>query len=1078
MKNKFLKLFALLFATLLLFTLFSCGGYDDTLDADPFEQFNASIDEFAESFSVEDDENMLSSLLDTNFSVSDINFDESIDYWIDGISVKDGILYVEGAGVLGDDKFEGNNYAVQIFDTAAVVYELLGYGALETPIMLGSTTEGEKIDFEALKIKNEDLEEQKDKNTFSLKTAYKNRVGKLIESLGSAELAYFFKNTNIIVDTDKYEKYKEIEFTADPLTLTLSFEKLKGVQTLKFVLENDVYDSETELIIEMKKDEHLAIHLKSDAEQEINFDLSLTKVKSDIRKTKKYLLALDLEMFAAESTVVVNFDASAYEDSSGELSKLDADVNAEVQDEDILSASIKYDKASMKKAGKEGLVAELTLYNLDPKDLIKGGATLLSSKKEDNSYSLRLSVFTDNYSKKSSKYRFALELSENDEISESTAIINVPAVNVPELTDAEKKIIEDSKKLYTENAVELFEKVEYLNAEATKRLSSGRLNPEKDGYKIYTEDELTGFYYLTDITVENGQYQIDTRPAADYKLWLPIYAKNNGDFYSVTPSLASEELEAIIKQLEEFEESEEFTYSELNFKSFVYLEECGFYAILDGVSTQGATFTRDKPDLRHEIHKTENGYEVHEYKVQYNSDCRIQYTCKDCKTKKLTVAHHHDYEHVNSSPSGADCGKVLICKRCSDSIYELFDSENKKVLLHLIPATAVDLYDVETCEELGGYKLENLSTCLFIDDIICENDGQTAYVIEIPQIEGCEYRIIGVNTKFADGENLQKAELILPEGAELIMKEAFYGANPERIVLPDSTVYIGMGAFKTCCVSELVIEDARYIYSTAFESMSQLKEIVVDAKSLNYFPALHALNLEKIEFINAPKSFGGFSTCKITEYEIPEGVEKVLEFNRNKTLRKLVLPSTAKELHGLTWCDSLEELVLNNGLELIADHSVYGCDNLSRIWTKGYGDRVEEGIAIFPEGLKKIEEWSFFILKKIKAITFLSDGLSIESSTFGMCLLKSVRFEGDCNNIYLGGFPDVITYCGEINGAISFGKVTNIYAKTLRAVNIQYVSSDVAEINFAGTESEFLAAGYLLSSDETVVNCNVKFNEE
>lgn len=251
-----------------------------------------------------------------------------------------------------------------------------------------------------------------------------------------------------------------------------------------------------------------------------------------------------------------------------------------------------------------------------------------------------------------------------------------------------------------------------------------------------------------------------------------------------------------------------------------------------------------------------------------------------------------------------------------------------------------------------------------------------------------------------------------------------------------------------------------------------------NAEALENFPALNAPDLEKIEFINSPKSFCGFSTCKITEYEIPEGVETIWGFNDNKTLKKLVLPSTAKKLYGLYACESLEEVVLNNGLEFIVDNSFNRCSNLSRIWTKGYGDRVEEGVAIFPEGLKEIGENSFDGLSKIKEITFLSDGLSIESRTFEGCSLRSVRFEGDCNYIYLGAFPDEITYCGEINGAIKFGKVTNIYAKTLRAVNIQYVSSGVAEINFAGTESEFLAAGYVLSSDQTTVNYNVKFNEE
>lgn len=1094
MKNKTFKLLISFFSLLLVFSLASCGRekYDDTLNADPFKQLNESVDELKNTLSFEADtdaEGTFDFINKLNFSINNIRTDFDDDYEIEeGIFVNDGVVYISKVADTDNYDEDPKNYAAKFYDETIVLYELLGDGVAERNyLLMTSTSDTVKYSdiIDAFKIYEEDLKDTEDIDIYSLKTSYFNDITKAVKSCGIGDISGLFSGKKIIVDVSKYAEEHKIIFAdeenKEKSLLTLSISKLKGVQTLSIVLESEADSTTVELKFQTKSGELFSVSLDATHKREkISAEFSISEEKSDIKNTQKYSLKLTCDIDVSELELEMGASVLLYENKQGELVKLDIDADVIAYDEEILFADITFDSRLMKKKGKESLSAVFRLNEFDANDFVDN-----VNFKIDESINVEAKLKTVSASKSSSQHQLNFDVTKEDETKKTSATLNMPALNPPLLTEKEKSAIEAGAKIYNDPKTYI-DKATQISQEATTAIKTNQLDPKVSGLKFYTEDKRTGAFYFTDIELVNGQYQATTRLVADYERYLPIYARNADDFYVIEPSLASLELTKIINQLEDSERSQDFTYSEKTFKSFIYLEEFGFYAIMQGTSVPSVTFTTEKQVaysypyyVMHEIRKTEQGYAVHNYEAEIDDDCRMKYICKECQSVKRSVEHYHDYEEAESGSAESANGKLFICKRCNDIRLESTDSEGRKVTFSLIPASRVNLDEVNSCSIVNEYKMSELRNCLFVNGIDYDNDGQTAHVIEIPQIEAYGYKIIGVNTGFAYEKNLENLELILPEGTELIMKEAFLASNLDKLVVPDSVVYIGDNAFKSSLVSEIVIDGAQYIHFTAFQSMPNLRKIFVNAESLESFPELNAPNLEIIEFEHSPKDFFGFSSCKITEYEIPEGVENVFGFNENKTLKKLVLPSTAKTLSGLPYCTSLEELVLNNGLENVRSFSVIGCTNLNRIWVWDCGERPEEGVAIFPEGLKNIDEHSFTDLIKIKEATFLSGGLSISPYCFSSAALQNVRFEGACGNIHINSFADEITYCGEINGVISFGKVTNIYSNELyKLEHSQYISSDVAEINFAGSESEFAAAGYLLSSNETIVNYNVAFGLE
>lgn len=1023
MKKRILKTAMALLAVFSLFLLFSCGkGDDDKLKADAFEQFNESIKDVAGVFSGEIDnapEIELDSLLNYDFSLDNIYVDEFLGYEIDSITVKDGIMFLQGLDAPG--LVTPKNFAAKIYDGEMVLFELLGSSVRETVVPIDVEMpefDTESINgigdiFDALLIDKDDLKETVTEGKFKLKDGYLEKLAKSLDSFGLKEL---IEAIEITVDTSEYDSKKKIVFTFlvgnEEMRMTVGFDKADGVDTVTILLDEENSDESTELTLKTKDGKFVGFAIDAgDSEEYMTLKFGLEAQKSDVKGLEKQSLSLKLLTVGSESEVNIEASGDVYQNKGGAIAKLDIDVRVKEEEKTLLSASLLYDESCLKKEGKEGVSISLMLRDIDLDD-IKGGITEISAKPLGNKgeYYAELSLKTEKYTDTEKSYKLSLEFADEDGEKSGGAWINFPAKTVPELTEEERYAIENRNQIIENNAF-----IETINRKALLAIESGKFNPAQYYFKVYTKHEGTGIHYFTDITRENGKYYVDTRVISDYESVLPLYAKNVYDFIVVRQSEAALEVNEICANVD-IEFKDKYYHEEKRFAPYIYLEKYGCYAFAQNLQMIGGVWMTDEPTsemfpdlVLHEIKKSENGYILHEYEFEKEEWCVSTYKCGHCGTRaKLKKPAHQYSEAERKVDTGAEQFKLYSCTKCSDKYLDFCDEHGSQIRLLLTDLKYVDISYVLDDPGMENYQISDPDRCLFaseIDAIVLSKNTEAVIIPRIDLVYG--YKIIGIDSKFCAGQPFNHTKIILPEGVEILMGNAFdpNEDNDEsfsEIILPDSLVYIAEGAFTNCTVRELIIpRNVRYMGRTAMTGNDSLIKVVVNAENLEYFPIIYAKNLEELILNAAPKTFCLFASDKITEFEIPEGVEI---FER--------------------------------------DTSYYGlCRNLKKL--------------VFPTTLTRLEDEPPHI--------------------------ESITFKGEYKFHISGVCAYEINYLGPITSVIAFGKVTNIYTTELpeAADGVTYkVPSTVEEINFAGTELEFIAAGYVLESPTTVVNYDVTFEKK
>ena len=151
------------------------------------------------------------------------------------------------------------------------------------------------------------------------------------------------------------------------------------------------------------------------------------------------------------------------------------------------------------------------------------------------------------------------------------------------------------------------------------------------------------------------------------------------------------------------------------------------------------------------------------------------------------------------------------------------------------------------------------------------------------------------------------------------------------------------------------------------------------------------------------------------EVTIPDGVGKIgarAFFWSRKSMKAVTIPASVKEIAGdKSWmsgafhgCESLEQVVLSEGLEIIGPYSFYECKSLKSITIPSSVKEVGEGAfyqcdslgqVVLCEGLEKIGGDAFCFCHSLKSITIPASVKKIEHDAFSYGdRLNSITFEG------------------------------------------------------------------------------------
>lgn len=306
--------------------------------------------------------------------------------------------------------------------------------------------------------------------------------------------------------------------------------------------------------------------------------------------------------------------------------------------------------------------------------------------------------------------------------------------------------------------------------------------------------------------------------------------------------------------------------------------------------------------------------------------------------------------------------------------------------------------------------------------------------------------LIGVTTATLDKYEVKA-------GTKYIADYAFYSSEDatsfETVVLPDSVLRIGEGAFENCialknitfsknithigafaflsCVSitDMVIPDSViYIGDYAFQYCSSISNLVIGNNvahigdyAFQYCDLLKTVNIpENVDYL----SEFAFQFCNIlTDINVSENnafycSEDGVLFDKDKT--KLINYPAGKNQTSYTVPD---------GVDSICDYAFQGADKLAAITLpdtvrligyRAFGDCTSLQNVNLGNGLKKIGETSFYRCSSLSEITIPDSTKEIGDYAFGHCTaLYEINLPDDISKIGYSAFYNTAFYNNENN---------------------------------------------------------------
>ncbi len=322
----------------------------------------------------------------------------------------------------------------------------------------------------------------------------------------------------------------------------------------------------------------------------------------------------------------------------------------------------------------------------------------------------------------------------------------------------------------------------------------------------------------------------------------------------------------------------------------------------------------------------------------------------------------------------------------------LIDEKESRLIAYLPPSLPMKETENVSSQDAGTGAQE--------EDFFC-------YGVKMKRLTGTAYR-------YDSEEKTGTGVFSVPEGIREIAGSAFYGADLQEILLPDSVLEIGPEAFAAC---------------------------------------------ELLERCSLPEKLAAipdrlFCDCKsLKSVSIPEGITSIGAYAFYQTgVARLDLPDSVETIgeYAFAYCREMEEIILSQGIESIPRGAFLLC---SRLHELALPDSVTEiGIEAFsycgvqsldlPERLTAIREWCFYCSWTTEiilppSVTYIGN-YAFSGNGYNSSAVEAVRFNQTLQ--YIGDYafwyadylsdeivlPDSLTYLGvyAFKGCRQLEKVT------------------------------------------------------
>ena len=309
--------------------------------------------------------------------------------------------------------------------------------------------------------------------------------------------------------------------------------------------------------------------------------------------------------------------------------------------------------------------------------------------------------------------------------------------------------------------------------------------------------------------------------------------------------------------------------------------------------------------------------------------------------------------------------------------------------------------DSDTVNVPNGTRV--ISAHLFANEYERNPGNKNIHAVNLP--EGLEE--IG-NAAFAGCTLLEK--IVIPNSVKKIGSEVFKGCDHlVSVVMPDSVEEMGDGVFVGC--RGLADENGFIIENNSIHSFyGSDREIVIPEGIVSIANSVfYKTGITSIQLPSTLRTLGSaFARCdSLTEIIIPEGIEVIRSdtFNGCIRLKKVVLPSTVKHIgyRAFNGCELLEEISIPDCVETIKEYAFAGCKSLKSVCipcgVQEIGYDAFNGCTSLvsvklSEGLLKIGNSAFKNCENITEITIPTTVEEIEYSAFENCKsLKRLNYE-------------------------------------------------------------------------------------
>lgn len=969
-----------------------------------------------------------------------------------------------------------------------------------TPFSSEMQSDVESVDIKLLLTEmipdEDDLVSTQDEGYYKLSREYIKRVAALLLGGEDAEATGIdLATVTASVDLRDYRKDGKITFTAGPrtdsdlLTLVLSTTRTKDALSGSITADIRADGSELSIGLEIKKPSDGAFELKlelsagGEGDDRIELDLAVSGAPDGGGS-----IAFDLDANGAKiefscgvshtgseggkESYQLDAEGSIY--YSGYEYELDAEAALSEKDGELLSLTAEITLVENKSE-------ELTLtlsYDGSAKD-IQGATTIISGSlvgalEEMDPTNISFSVKTVSVSDGEKKYTLTVTNEDNPN-EKITGTVYSPARIEPKMSKKANLCLRHGTNILFDYQKYL-EKANEINEEITAILASGDLSGVKTAYVTYSTAR--GIYYITEVTAANGGYVARTYSSPDAFMIGYLYPQNRGDFRKPSNSQAYNDAQGMAYVINDDKPPVNGGLTG-DFYTYTYIDEYDLYLLMKNDSVSSATVLYERPSEEslgvklHELVYDEYGRgKIHSFETYIGEDCYLYAKCTHCGvTAKDSRKRTHDFiTDISHSEGGNVEWQFTDCARCGECTLELYNTGIKSVTVTLRRLNSDDLSRIRKMPGFEEYAVSTDKCTLVIDGIHYTDSGVSdslTVIIDIPSLsDSTDYRIVGVRNGLTNSHSSTACELVLPPESEFILDSAFSGIHPLTKVTAPGAVFIGNSAFMNCSgLSEALISgSARYIGDNAFCDCKKLNRI---RNGEDDDCANGVFNLpDSVQFIGA-SAFSGTSVRSVTLHsgitEIPSHM-----FSYCKKLESVAIEGEVVSVGYRAFynCAKLSDIVLPSSVTTIGEYAFYICA------------LIDDSAISSCTALTSIGGYAFAYCAELKNVV-VPESVTALGNAFCYCELDSLRFECVFNFSTLFSNMTVknITYANRIEKNVVFGQVTNILTAELpKEPNIRHQIRGTRTVNFAGSEEEFIAAGYLYDASVTV-NFNVIFEE-